>query len=359
MAVAGGPGRRKQPPLAEPQIIPIISRDKTVRHTGQNAGRRAALIAAFAAMAWVAPSAACAQDAPWRPAKPVTIVVPYAPGGGTDTVARAVARQLGVLWNQAVIVENVPGADGLIGTRRVMDAHPDGSTLLLQVPSIALTRYTPGLRGIDPLQRLQPVTAVAQASNAIVVSGKMPVKTLAEFVAHCQRAGQRCSLGTTDNQSRLLSHQFVAESKLSDAVVVNYRGTSAVVSDLVANNVNLSFTGIAAALPHAKAGTLRFLATTGDRRSAVLPEVPTAKEAGFGQYRSLNWFGVFAPVGMPAPVTQAIVAALRDAVKDGDVQRTIAAAGAEPVVNSPAEFAAQVREEGERLGSLVKRYPLE
>jgi len=333
-------------------------KDNTVVHTRPSPGRFP-LIAAFVAAAWMAPSVASAQGAPWRPAKPVTIVVPYAPGGGTDTVARAVSRQLGIIWNQTVIVENLPGADGLIGTRRVMDAHPDGSTLLLQVPSIALTRYTPGLRGIDPLQRLQPITAVAQASNAVVVSGKLPVKSLAEFVAYCRRAGQRCSLGTTDNQSRLLSHQFVAESKLADAVVVNYRGTSAVVSDLVANNVNLSFTGIAAALPHAKAGTLRFLATTGDKRAAVLPDVPTAKEAGFGEYRSINWFGIFAPVGVPSPVLQALVAALRDAVKDGDVQRTIAAAGAEPVVNSPAEFAAQVRAEGERLGSLVKRYPLE
>jgi tripartite-type tricarboxylate transporter receptor subunit TctC len=318
-----------------------------------------ALVTLVLASAAISPSRASAQTEPWRPAKPVTLVVPYAPGGGTDTVARAVSRQLGVLWKQPVIVENIPGADGLIGTRRVMDAAPDGSALLLQVPAIALTRYTPGLRGIDPLQRLLPITAVAQASNAIVVSARMPVKTVAEFVEHCRRAAQRCALGTTDNQSRLLSNQFVAESKLADAVVVNYRGTSAVVADLVANNVNMSFTGIVAALPHAKAGTLRFLATTGDRRAAVLPEVPTAKEAGFGEFRSINWFGVFAPAGLPAPVAQAIVAALRDAVQDPDVQRTIAAAGAEPVVNTPAEFAAQVREESARLGSLVQRYPLE
>lgn len=318
-----------------------------------------ALCALALAAGVAAPRPASAQAQPWRPARPVTVVVPYAPGGGTDTVARAVSRQLAVLWQQPVIVENIPGADGLIGTRRVMDAVPDGSTLLLQVPSIALTRYTPGLRSIDPLQRLLPVTAVAQASNAIVVSARMPVKTLAEFVAYCGRATQRCALGTTDNQSRLMSNQFVAQAGLADAVVVNYRGTGAVVADLIANNVNMSFTGIAAALPHAKAGTLRFLATTGDRRAAVLPEVPTAQEAGFGAFRSINWFGVFAPAGLPAPVAQAIVAALRTAVQDADVQRTIAAAGAEPVVNTPAEFAAQVRQESARLGALVQQYPLE
>lgn len=339
-----------RPPMKE---RPMASRTSFAR--GAAAAAAAALATALAA--W--PCAASAQAAGWRPAKPVTLVVPYAPGGGTDTVARAVSRQLGVLWNQSVVVENIPGADGLIGTRRVMDARPDGTTLLLQVPAIVLTRYTPGLKGVDPLQRLQPVTAVAQASNALVVSAKVPARTLAEFVAYCQRPGQRCSLGTTDNQSRILSRQFVAESKLADAVIVNYRGTGAVVSDLVANNVDLSFTGIAAALPHARAGTLQFLATTGDRRAAVLPEVPTTREAGFAQYRSLNWFGLFAPVGVPPAVTQAIAQALREAVKDAEVQRTITAAGAEPLVNSPAEFAAQVRDESERLGSLVKRYPLE
>lgn len=314
---------------------------------------------ALACALLLTPLAASTQTAAWRPTKPVTVVVPYTPGGGTDTVARAVSRQLGIIWSQPVVVENMPGADGLIGTRRVMDAQADGTTLLLQVPAIVLTRYTPGLKGIDPLQRLQPVSAVAQASNAIVVSGKLPVRTVAEFVAYCQQPVQRCSLGTTDNQSRLLSRQFIAEAKLPDAVAVNYRGTSAVVADLIASNVSLSFTGIAAALPHARAGTLRFLATTGDKRAAVLPDVPTVKEAGFGQYRSVNWFGVFAPAGVPASVQQAIVAALREAVKDADVQKTITAAGAEPLVNSPAEFAAQVREEGERLGSLTKRYPLE
>ena len=289
----------------------------------------------------------------------MTIVVPYAPGGGTDTVARAVSRQLAIYWGQPVIVENLPGADGLIGTRRVMDSIPDGTTLLMQVPAIVLTPYTAGFKGVDPLQRLQPLTAVAQAPNAFVVSGKLPVHTLAEFVAYCQRPGQRCSLATPDNLSRLLSRQFIAESKLPDAVVVNYRGTSAVASDLIAHNVDLAFTGIAAALPHTKMGTLRFLATTADRRATVLPDVPTSKEAGFSQYRSVNWFGVFSPVGVPPPVQEAITAAFREAVKDVDVRKTIAAAGAEPVVNAPAEFAAQVREESARLGSLARRYPLE
>ena len=117
----------------------------------------------------------------WKPDRPVALVVPYSPGGGTDATARAVSRQLSVQWGQSVVVENMPGADGLIGTRRVIEARPDGYTLLLQVPSVVLMKYTPGMKGLDPLARLEPVTVVAQAPNAFVVSAKLPVKTLPEL----------------------------------------------------------------------------------------------------------------------------------------------------------------------------------
>jgi tripartite-type tricarboxylate transporter receptor subunit TctC len=303
-------------------------------------------------------NAAQAQPA-WKPDRPVTLVVPYAAGGGTDTTARAVSKQLGVIWNQPVVVENLPGADGLIGSRRVMDAKPDGYTLLLQVPAIVVTKYTPGLKGIDPLARLEPVTAVAQSPAAIVASAKLPVKTLPELIQHCRTRREPCSLATGESSARINAKQLAAEAAVPNLITVNYRGTGAIVSDMIANNVDFAFTGITAALPHHKAGTLRILATQGPSRAAVLPEVPTTAEAGFPQFRSVTWFGLFAPKGTPAPVTAGIVAALREAVKDAEVQKTIAAAGAEPVVNAPAAFAAQVRDESERLGALVKRYPLE
>ncbi|MDQ0039029.1 tripartite-type tricarboxylate transporter receptor subunit TctC [Variovorax boronicumulans] len=301
---------------------------------------------------------ALAQTA-WRPDRPVTLVVPYSAGGGTDATARAVSKQLGVIWKQPVVVENMPGADGLIGTRRVMEARPDGYTLLLQVPSIVVTKYTPGLKGIDPLARLEPVTAVSQSPAAVVVSAKLPVKTFGEFVQYCKTAPQPCSLGTGESTARISAKQLAAEAGLPNLIVVNYRGTGAIVTDMIANNVNMAFTGITAALPHYKAGTLKILATQGSKRAAALPEVPTTAEAGYPQFQSVTWFGLFAPKGTPASVTQGIVAALREAVKDTDVQKTIAAAGAEPVVNAPAAFAAQVRQESDRLAALVKRYPLE
>ena len=318
-----------------------------------------AIGAALLSACTLAAASPTASPGAWRPDRPVTLVVPYSAGGGTDATARAVSKPLGVLWGQPVVVENLPGADGLIGTRRVMEAKPDGYTLLLQVPAIVATRYTPGFKGIDPLARLDPITAISQSPAAVVASAKLPVKTFAELVQYCKTVAKTCSLGTGESLARISGKQLAAEAGLPNLIVVNYRGTGAIVTDLIANNVNLAFTGITAALPHYKAGTLKILATQGHKRAAALPDVPTTAEAGYPQFQSVTWYGLFAPKGTPAAITQGIVAALREAVKDPEVQRTVAAAGAELVVNSPAEFAAQVRQDSERLGVLVKQYPFE
>ena len=304
-------------------------------------------------------SPAQAQTAPWKPDHGVTLVVPYAPGGGTDATARAMGKQLSILWGQPVVVENMPGADGLIGTRRVMDAKPDGYTFLLQVPAIVLTRYTPGLKGIDPLARLEPVTAVSQSPNVMVISAKVPVSTLAEFVQFCKAAPQPCSFATGETTARILARQLAAEAGLPNLIVVNYRGTGAMVTDMIANNVNIAATGLNSTQAHHKAGTLKILATMDLKRARSLPEIPTTAEAGYPQFLNVSWFGLFAPKGTSPSVTAGVVAALREAAKDPDFQRSIAAAGAEPVISTPAEFARTVSAESQRLDALVKRYPLE
>ena len=153
-----------------------MTRCVAVRYT------QTALVAAF----WLLSAASAQAQVVWKPERTVSFVVPYAPGGGTDATARAVSRQLSVQWSQSVVVENMPGADGLIGTRRVMEARPDGYTLLFQVPSLVLMKYTPGMKGLDPLARLEPITAVAQAPNAFVVNAKLPVTTLPELFQYCR-----------------------------------------------------------------------------------------------------------------------------------------------------------------------------
>lgn len=319
------------------------------------------LIAVASASAVLAPAFASGQpvDSSWRPSRPVTLVVPYAAGGGTDATARAVARQLGERWHQPVLVENVGGADGLIGTRRVMEARPDGHTLLLQVPSLLLMKYQSSLKGVDPASRLEPVSALAMSPTAVVVGGKLPVHSLKELVDYCRKPNAACSAGSGENSSKLRARLFADYWGLKDMPVVSYRGTSPIISDLVAGTLTVAFTGLTAALPLHKTGQLRIIATNGDTRASALPDVPTSAEAGWPDAYSVTWYGVFVPKGTPQPVVGAIATALRESGKSPDVRQAIALAGADPRFSTPAEFAAQIRRDNALLSARAARYPLE
>jgi tripartite-type tricarboxylate transporter receptor subunit TctC len=300
-----------------------------------------------------------AQNVEWTPRKPVTLVVPYNPGGGTDATARAVARQLAVIWKQPVLVENMPGADGLIGTRRVIDAQPDGYTLLVQVPSIVLMKYQASLKGIDPLSRLAPVTSLATSPTALVVGSVQPFKTLSELVKYCKASQVPCSAGSGENSSKVRARQFAQDNGLPELTIVNYRGTSPIVNDLVAGNVTMAFTGITAALPLHKTGRLRIIATNGDKRPSVLPDVPTSMEAGWPDSYSVTWYGVFAPKATPPQILRAVAKAMKATAQATEVKNAISIAGAEPQMNTPEEFAAEVKRDNDRLSALAKRFPIE
>lgn len=304
-------------------------------------------------------SAVAQAQAQWKPAHPVTIVVPYAPGGGTDATTRAVARHLSDVWGQPVVVENVAGADGLIGTRRVIDARPDGLTLLVQVPSLLLMRYQSSLKGVDPRAHLQPVSMLATASTAVVVNPRLPVKNLQELAAWCQRPGAACSAGSGENNSKLDAKNFASAYGLADLAIVNYRGTSQIVPDLLAGNLTMAFTGLTAALPLHKAGQLRIVSTGGDQRASAVPDIPTGVESGWKNSYSVTWYGMFAPEGTPANITSAVAAAVREVGKLEDVRRAVALAGAEPRFTDPQEFAAQLKRDEDRFAALVAKYPLE
>lgn len=313
----------------------------------------------LAFLALALPVMASQAQALWKPERPVTLIVPYNAGGGTDASTRAVAKQLGVLWNQSVIVENAPGADGVIGTRRVIDAKPDGYTLLVQIPSLMLIKHTPALKGFNPVPHLEPITVMSRSPAIVVTSAKTPGKTMGEWTQYCKNAEPPCSSGTTENFARLASRMLAADVGMKDLIVVNYKGGGGMIADLLSNQVNMGFMGLAAALPHYKAGTLKILAVMDTKRTPIVPEVPTTAEAGFPGYLSVSWFGLFAPKGTPSLVVESVAAAVREAVKDPSVIKAFASAGAEPVGNSPQQFAATVREEEERMAAWVKRFPLE
>lgn len=313
------------------------------------------------ALALVSAAQVLADPTPavWKPSHPVTIVVPYAPGGGTDATARAVARRLSEAWGQPVLVENVAGADGLIGTRRVMDSKPDGQTLLLQVPSLLLMKYQSSLKGVDPMARLEPVSALSMSPTAVVVTGKLPIHSLADLAAYCRKPGAACSAGSGENSSKLRARLFADSYGLHDLAIVNYKGTSPIISDLVSGNLTMAFTGLTAALPLHKTGQLRIVATNGDQRASALPEVPTSVEAGWANAYSVTWYGLLAPKGTPPRIVSALAAAVKESGRFSDVQQAIELAGGEPRFSSPAEFKAQIVRDDSLLSARAAKYPLD
>jgi len=295
----------------------------------------------------------------WKPDRRVTMVVPYSTGGGTDAIARAVAKQLQTIWEQPVVVENLPGADGLIGTRKVIDSKPDGYTLLVQLPSLALIRHLPQFKGIDPLAALDPVSGMAVLYGVMVAHAKLPGNTMAETVTYCRTAPKPCTFGTTENVARIAARMMREDSNLPNLTVLNYKGGGQLVTDLVGESIDLSLMGITAALPHVKSGKLKILATLAPKRSAVIPDVQTTTEAGFAYLDFATWYGLFTPKGTPAAVQAGIAAAVREAVKDESVLKVFNTLGADALGTSPAQFGTQVRKEVERMDALVKRYPVE
>lgn len=295
----------------------------------------------------------------WKPDHTVTLVVPYAPGGGTDTTARAIARSLATVWKQPVVVENIPGADGLIGSRRAMESRPDGHTLILQVPSVALVKYQPSLNGVDPFAHLAPITAVADTPPAFVSTSQVPATTLDELIAYCKTAPKPCVFGTGERSAKLMASKFAKETGLTNLIVVNYRGTAAIVPDLISGNVTVAYTGITAALPHHKNGSVRILSTVAPKRAPMLPDVPTIREAGLPSFEAVTWYGLFAAKDTPSVITHAIADAVRLAGQDTDVRRTLETAGAVPVMNTPEDFAQQVEFQRKRYGDLAREFPLE
>ncbi|AEG93260.1 tripartite tricarboxylate transporter substrate binding protein [Ramlibacter tataouinensis] len=307
----------------------------------------------------LAPLVAIAQTSDWKPDRTVTIVVPYSPGGGTDAQARAVAQELAKVWGQSVVIENVPGADGLIGTKKVMAAKPDGHTLLVQINSIAVMKHIPASKGFDPVPDLVPVSVFSQLPGVFVTTPSLPGKTLAEVVRHCKASPQPCSFGTTESVARLQARQLAVEAGLDNMVVVNYKGGGQLITDLLAGNVNMAIMGVTAALPHYKSGALKIQATLGSKRASVTPNVPSAVEAGFPSMDTITWYGLFAPKGTPKNVADGIASAVAKAVKGEATSKTFGTLGAEALGTTSAEFATIVQKEVERMDALAKRFPLE
>ena len=307
--------------------------------------RRAIIVVGASAAGFLAaPFVARAQK---FPGGLVRIVVPFPPGGGTDVLARMLAAGLQTLWGQSVILDNRPGAAGLIGTRQVMAASDDGHTLLMASTGAILSLAAgQNARPYDIARDLAPVTLVAAPPYILVVNPSLPFRTAAEIVADAKANPGKLTFGSSGVCSASdLSGALFAQMAGIDLLHVPYRGTGPAVTDLLGGRINLMFSPALTVMPHIGAGTLRVIGTTGAARSALFPDYPTVAEGGLAGYSSLGWFGLFAPAATPRDVVAKISADVRQVLLLPDAKQRLALEGAEPAPNSPEAFAAFVNDD--------------
>lgn len=300
-------------------------------------------------------AAACAFAQAW-PTRPVTLVVPFPPGGGTDTGARILAEQLTKKWGQPVVIDNKGGAAGQIGADVVAKARPDGYTLLMgNIGTQAINPVLYPKLPYDPDKAFAPVALVAELPLAMMVHPSVPAKTVQEFVALAKAQPGKLSYSSSGaGGGPHLAAEMFKDATGTYVLHVPYRGGGPAIADLLAGHVQLSFMTVFEASSQVKAGKLRALAVTSDKRVPALADVPTLDEAGLRGFNSISWIGILAPAGTPRELVEKISADIREAVARDDVKDKLVQLGAVPLTNSPAQFAAMIEKDRKRYGQIIR-----
>jgi len=310
------------------------------------------LIATLFTMAFCA--FASAQDD--YPNRPVRIIVPFAPGGSTDVVARVLADKLGTELKQSFIVENRAGAGGNIGADAVAKAAPDGYMLLMGTTGVlAINRYLYKDMSFDPDRDLVPVSYTSLITNILVVNPQVPVKTVPELLALARaKPGALTFASSGAGSSTHLSAELFKSMAGVDILHVPYKGSSQALIDVMAGQVTMLFDNAPSSIPFIEQGKLRAIAVTSTKRLPNLPDIPTIDEAGVKGYESLSWSGIMAPAGTPRRVIDRLNAAIEKILRDPEVKQRFAGLGVEPVGGPPEAFARHIRAESEKWSRVVK-----
>jgi tripartite-type tricarboxylate transporter receptor subunit TctC len=315
--------------------------------------------AAFAAFPAAAQSAAGSQSTAGYPTKPIKIIVPFAPGGTTDVLARMVGQRLTAAWGQQVLVENRPGAGATLGADVVAKSAPDGYTLLMGAAhhTIAQNVYNklPYHFGRD----FAPVTIVAMVPNMVVVNANVPAKNIEEFLALAKAQPGKLNYGSAGagTAHHLIGEMFKLRAGV-DMVHIPYKGSAPAVADLVGGQVQLMFDTVTAGLPQVKAGKTRALAVTTAKRSSAMPDVPTLSETILPGFDVGTWFGILAPAGTPPAIVEKLHAEIAKFVNAPEARKQLLDMGSEPVGNTPDEMAAQIKTELNTFEALTKQIKL-
>jgi len=283
------------------------------------------------------------------PTRPVRIVVPSPPGGGTDIVGRVLAQHFSKGLGQPFVVENKPGAGNMIGIEAVARSPGDGYTLLFVASTLALNSVLYKKVPYDPVKDFAPITLAATAPNVLIVNPALPARSLAEFIALAKSKPGALSYGTPGiGTSPHLSMELLKSMAGIDIVHVPYRGTAAAVTDLIGGQIAVTFANALTAKPQVDSGRVRALAVSGPKRIEALPAVPPLAEAGVPGYEAMQWYGLAAPAGTPAPAIARLNAEAVKALQSDEMKEKLALDGAQPVGSSPAEFAALIKSELEK-----------
>lgn len=289
---------------------------------------------------------AMAQAAPF-PERAVTIVVPFPPAGGADTLARILSTRQSAVWKRPVIVENRPGASGHIGAAHVAKSAPDGYTLMMS-STASLTQ--------DNVAQFAPIALVSASPYVVAVNPKLGVKTIAELIAHAKSHPGKLTFGSSGKGSAShLTVELFKQMAGVDMLHVPYKGTGQAVSDLLGGAIDLMFAPGQTVLPHVKAGKLQALAVTSAMRAKASPDLPTVAEAGLPGYAAVGWFGLLAPAGTPKAALSKLSADFSVALQDPAIEKTMLASGAEPANLAGEEFGRFIRQELDKWTLLEKQ----
>jgi tripartite-type tricarboxylate transporter receptor subunit TctC len=312
------------------------------------------MIASLAAL--LSPRPAPAQSpAGDYPAKPVRIVVPSPPGGGTDTIGRITADALSRLMGRQFIVENKAGAGNIIGTEFVARAAPDGYTLLMSASPLTINHLTTAKLPYDAVADFAPVSMVVSVPSALIVYPGMPVKSVGELIAMAKAKPGELSYGTAGiGTNPHISMELFKTMAGIDILHIPFKGISASMIDILAGRLCCMIANALSAKPHVDSGKLRALAVTSLTRLDSMPGIPTVSEAGVPGYESLQWFGLLAPAKTPEPIVTLLHAKIVEALADPTTRSRLSTDGATPVASKPAEFAAHIKSEIEKWNELAK-----
>ena len=299
-------------------------------------------------------TAALAQD-PW-PARPVRVVVPFAPGGGTDVVGRILAARLTERLGQSFVVENRAAGSGIVGADHVAKATPDGHTLLFAFSSLSSSAKLYKSLPYDPINDLAPVALATTSPLVLFLHPSVSARDVAEFVAYAKANPGKLNYGSSGlGSSPHLATELLMSMTGIRMVHVPYKGIAPAIAGQLANDVQLSFTPIAVGMPHARAGKLRALATGGLQRSDVIPDVPTLNESGVAGFEVIGWWGMLAPAKTPRTVIATLNREMRAVLEIPEVRRVLLEQGMEPAAGTPEQFGALIKADMDKWGEVGRR----